>query len=179
MSVDKIVNKYEKDLFTDYQEDKEKLKVVGIEVVNNNEYLFLLDKYINWVCENRIKGTPDTFIEAACLMYCLIKNPRIKYEELGDCFDNMFGIINYRIAWDVALEIISEPTTYYEDKDGKWLPKKHEKVEIVVPEGLIDNNPLYKRILSTIFRDYLNNEMDYYIMQFSNMLHLIYLNCKK
>ena len=74
-----------------------------------------------------------------------------------------------------AFKIISEPTTYY--YDGLSLtPKKHPKVDIVVPKGLIDDNDFCKRIVDTIYSDLKNDKIS--ITQFSNLLYLLYLNCK-
>ena len=71
--------------------------------------------------------------------------------------------------------IISEPTTYYEDNKGLWVEEKHPKVNMV-PKGIIKNSELYERIRSTIYHDEMNDNRTS-IMQFSNLLHLVYLNC--
>lgn len=89
----------------------------------------------------------------------------------------MVSSINLNIAINCAFKIISEPSTYYEDDNGKWVEEKYPKVDIVVPDGLIKDSRLYNRIINTIYRDYENNKRTS-IMQFSNLLHLIYLNSR-
>ena len=131
---------------------------------------------MNWICNNRIVGKPDSFIIASCLMYSLISHPVIKINILDDAkyLEDIRFNINMDIAMNCVFEIISEPSTYFEEK-GIWVEKKHPKVKIIVPKGLIKDNPLYRRIINTIYRDELADKRTS-IMQFSNLLHLIYLN---
>ena len=125
-----------------------------------HRYLILFEKYLDWICKNRIKGKPDTFVIASCLMYSLMNR--------------------IMICTDVALKIISKPITYDKDEtNGEYtIPKCHPKKDIVVPEGLIQDNPLYSRIVRNIAKDYIANSDSRHIMQFSNLLQLIYLNCE-
>lgn len=161
------------------------LEEYGISISTDKDYLLLFEKYVNWISENRIEGKPDTFIEAACLMYSLIKMPRILInkdlvrlgERQGFSIEQSNLINNSQIAFEVALRLISEPSTYYKDEAGRWIEEKHSKVNIIVPDGLIKNNTLYDRILNTIVKDF-ETAMNYYVIQLSNLLHLIYLNCK-
>ena len=141
------------------------------------DYLITFSNYLDWICKNRITGKPDSFIIATCLMYSLIKKPKIVTEKLNYQIQEverfMFSI-NLDIAIHCALKIISEPTTYYEE-NGEWIEEKHPKVNISIPKGIIKNSDLYQRIINTIYQDYHANKMTS-IMEFSNLLHLIYLN---
>lgn len=151
-------------------------KDVFIESKNKN-YLILFEKYINWICKNRIKGKPDSFIIATCMMYALIKEPKWKLRNINSDIDEMqiFCInLNCKIAFDVAIKISSEPSTYYENSIGDWVEEKHPKVNMVVPEGMIKNSPLEERIFHSVAKDFIMG-MDLYVMQMSNILHLIYL----
>ena len=85
--------------------------------------------------------------------------------------------VNIEIAINCALEIISEPKTYYKDTNGNWVEEKHPKVDIVVPNGLIRDYKLYNRIRNAVYKDRYAHQTTS-IMQFSNLLHLIYLNCQ-
>ena len=129
--------------------DKELLNIFDINI--RPEYLISFDNYMDWVSKNRISGKPDSFIIASCLMYSLI-------------------------AIGCVFQIISEPITYYED-NLTWVEEKHPKVNIVVPSGIMKDGTLYQRIIATIYRDELEKKRTS-IMQFSNLLYLIYLNCQ-
>lgn len=143
------------------------------------EYLISFENNKDWICKTRIVGKPDIFIIASCLMYSIIDHPIITTkgtEDIAKLEDIKFSI-NLDIAMNCALQIISEPITYYEDSMGFWVEEKHSKVNIVVPNGLIKNSELYQRIINTIYHDDLADNRTS-IMQFSNLLHLIYLNCR-
>lgn len=151
-------------------------------------YLILFEKYLDWICKNRITGKPDTFIIASCLMYSLMNEIMIganenEIENYDEEIINLVHAINCQLAFDVALKIISEPITYDKDEtNGEYIvPKYHPKKDIVVPEGLIQDSPLYGRIIKNIAKDYITNNDSYndscHIIQFSNLLQLIYLNC--
>lgn len=164
--VQETLNKLEKELLCTF------------EINTSLEYLISFDDYKEWICRNRIVGKPDSFIIASCLMYSLIDHPIIAIkgtEEIEDLEGIKFSI-NLDIAMNCAFKIISEPSTYYQD-NFFWLEEKYPKVNIVVPNGLIKNSDLYQRIVSTIYHDDLENKRTS-IMQFSNLLHLIYLNCQ-
>lgn len=173
------------------KDEKEMEKYAKLSFSKDNDYLILFEKYLNVICENLIKGKPDTFIVATCLMYSLINKPRlislIDDDKAARLLDNpvalksanmMVSHFNCVIALDVALKLISEPITYYEDEKGECIEQKHPKVDIIVPEGIIEKSPLYSRICGSITNDHEVGE-DFSIIQFSNLLHLIYLNCKK
>ena len=148
-----------------------------------HHYLILFEKYLDWICKNRIKGKPDTFVIASCLMYSLMNRRMIfsdDVENFNEKISKLIITINCQLAFDVVLKIISEPITYDKDEtNGEYIvPKYHPKKDIVVPEGLIQNNPLYSRIVRNIAKDYIANSDSRHIMQFSNLLQLIYLNCE-
>ena len=148
-----------------------------------HHYLILFEKYLDWICKNRIKGKPDTFVIASCLMYSLMNRRMIfsdDVENFNEKISKLIITINCQLAFDVALKIISEPITYDKDEtNGEYIVRKyHPKKDIVVPEGLIQNNPLYSRIVRNIAKDYIANSDSRHIMQFSNLLQLIYLNCE-
>ena len=77
-----------------------------------------------------------------------------------------------------ALKLISKPSTYYENEEGKWIEEKHPEVKIVIPEGLIKNSDLSLRMqLSFMSTNTYGKTIP--IMQTSDMLHLLYLYCQK
>lgn len=148
-----------------------------LSVTSQYNYLITFSKHLDWICKNRITGKPDSFIIATCLMYSLIRNPKIITEksdyEIQELERFMFSI-NLDIAINCALNLISEPITYYEE-NGKWIEEKHPKVTISIPKGIIKNSSLHQRMINAIYQDYHANKMTS-IMEFSNLLHLIYLN---
>lgn len=155
----------------------ELLDVIKYEIDTSFKYLNSFDDKMVWICKNRIIGNPDSFIIASCLMYGIIDHPIVKTkitEDIQEVKDFMFSI-NLDIAMNCAFKIISEPSTYYKNELGIWTEEKHPKVNIEVPSGLIRNSELYQRIINTIYRDDLVDNRTS-IMQFSNLLHLIYLN---
>lgn len=141
------------------------------------EYLHSFENNKEWVCENRIVGKPDSFIVASCLMYSLIDHPILIINEDMPELKNLKFRINLEIAINCAFKIISEPITYYEDNRGLWVEEKHPKVN-VFPKGGIENSELYERIQVTIYHDEINDNRTS-IMQFANLLHLIYLNSRQ
>lgn len=79
-----------KNLYCDYismvdKETEEKLHNFSKELIDEleliidtkHDYLISFENKLNWICENRITGKPDSFIIATCLMYSLIEHPRI------------------------------------------------------------------------------------------------------
>ena len=156
--------------------EKEMLNAFDIDT--SLKYLFSFDDYTDWVCRNRIVGKPDSFILASCLIYSIVDHPIIKpkIEEKNTRIINLIFRTNLVIAMNCALQIISEPFTYYADK-FVLKEQKHPKVTIVVPNGLVKDSDLYERIICTIHSDKLRNNRTS-IMQLSNVLHLIYLNCQ-
>lgn len=157
---------------------KELIDELELVIDTKHDYLISFENKLDWICENRITGKPDSFIIATCLMYSLIEHPRITKTIRYDLpeVENMVFSMNLNIAINCAFEIISEPSTYYEDDNGKWVEEKHPKADIVVPDGLIKDSRLHNRIINAIYRDYENKRTS--IMQFSNLLHLIYLNSR-
>jgi len=158
--------------------NKLKDESLNVDMDTSLEYLISFSNKVNWICNTRIVGKPDSFIIASCLMYSLISHPVITVNKSDD--SEYLQAIRFSINMDVVMscvfEIISEPSTYFEN-NGIWVEEKHPKVNISVPNGLIKNSELYQRILNSIYRDELSDNRTS-IMQFSNLLHLIYLNCQ-
>jgi len=172
----KIVEETLKDFMNDLLEENASAFIV-ISTNSKRNYLKSFKENTDWVIKNRINGKPDSFIMASCLMFAIIENPLLLCRQKDlECANTVVYAFNCKIALEIALKIISEPITYYEDENGKWIPKKHPKVNITLPEGIIEKSPLESRIIKAIMDDFQTNE-NYYIMQFSNLLHLIYLNC--
>lgn len=129
-------------------------------------------------CE--IRGEPDTFIEASCMCEALIRFKCVGFDVASLAEDrdvrlcNEVGMINYRIALDVALAMI-EKASVYEEQDGKWVEiPKHMGKKMTVPTGIIPNAPLRERIIRGLAcRDL--GVKDFSTFEFSNTLHLIYL----
>lgn len=149
------------------------MELINVDIYTSLEYLISFSNNVNWICNTRIVGPPDSFIIASCLMDSLIRNPVIKIYDVDHnaYLKDMQFSINVNIAMSCVFEIISEPSTYFED-NGIWMEEKHPKVNIVVPNGIIKNSELYERIINTIYHEEIT------IMEFSNLLHLIYLNCQ-
>lgn len=167
-----IVYKQIKEILSEIEVEK-----IKIEIDTSCKYLIPFLENVEWVCNNRITGKADSFIIATCLMYSIIDHPIILMNKRDDEITKKIKIaINMEIAMNSALEIISEPITYIES-NGKWVEEQHPKVNIVVPKGIIKNYELYYRIRNSIYNDDTrNNRIS--IMQFSNLLHLIYLYCQ-
>lgn len=176
----KTQNKYYIDLVDRHvKETSDMFNTLNVDIDASLEYLISFSNKVNWICDSGIVvGTPDSFIIATCLMYSLISHPVItvnKSEDSEYLQDFRFSI-NMHVAMSCVFEIISEPSTYFKDNDV-WIEEKHPKVNISVPNGLIKNSELYQRILNSIYRDELSHNRTS-IMQFANLLHLIYLNCQ-
>lgn len=110
-------------------------------------------------------------------MYALIEKPiyRSKYAipELKAITEN----VNFSIAFEVALNILAEPVTYYSEKLGIKLEKNGQKNSITIPKGVLGSKSLRDSILKTLRKD---SKDYYYVSQMANMFHLIYLyNCKQ
>ena len=76
-----------------------------------------------------------------------------------------------------AFKIIEEPITYYKDSNEIFVEQKHPKVNNLAVKGIIKDSELCDRIIKTVYNDeYLEKRTS--VMQFSNLLHLIYLNSK-
>ncbi len=153
-------------------------EIESFDIDTSLEYLVFFDYCKKYICGRRNIKELDSFILASCLVYGIIYNPIIiskENQKVTKAKDSKF-YINVDIAMHCAFKIISEPTIYYYDADFSLTPKKHPKVDIVVPKGLIDDNDFCKRIVDTIYSDLKNDKIS--IMQFSNLLYLLYLNCK-
>ena len=84
--------------------------------------------------------------------------------------------INFNIAMNCAFKLISKPITY--DFENEVLTeKKHEKVNISLPKGIFQGDEFKNRIKFAILKDYFDKDYTY-ILQLSNLLHLIYLNSR-
>ena len=166
-----IVNVKVKEILNKYNIDLE-----DVYIDKSFAYLISFSNKLEWVKNYRITGEPDSFIIASCLMYGIIGTDVIELKKHDEKTDSDFKKrINIELAMNCALEIISEPITYYEG-NGVWVGAKHPKVIISIPKGLIKEEDLFHRIKKTIYTDdELDNRTS--IMQFSNLLHLIYLNC--
>ena len=119
----------------------------------DKDFLLAFEDYLNRICWEKNIKKPNSFVQAACLMYSLIS------EENVDDADTV------SFAMNCALEVISEPITYYY-QDGVWVEEKHPKVDIVVDDNLLDG------IKEEIMQDYKGRKTS--IMQTANLLHLIY-----
>lgn len=177
----KVQDKYYIDLVDRHVKEtlsKFKDTSLSVDIDTSLEYLISFSNKVNWICNTRIIGKPDSFIIASCLMYSLISHPVITVNKSDDSeyLQSIRFSINMDVVMSCVFEIISEPSTYFED-NGIWVEEKHPKVNISVPNGLIKNSELYQRILNSIYRDELSDSRTS-IMQFSNLLHLIYLNCQ-
>lgn len=176
----KIQYKYYVDLVDRHvKETLNKFKTsLNVDIDTSIEYLFSFSDKVDWICENRIVGKPDSFIIATCLMYSLMDHPVIMVNE-PEGIEYLYNIqfsINMDVAMSCVFEIISEPSTYFED-NGTWVEEKHPKVNISVPKGIIKDCELSENIFRDIWRDELAHKRAS-VMQFSNLLHLIYLNCQ-
>lgn len=163
-------------------------------------WLFLISGTIGYLFEGQSIGTKITLIAVSVIYtvagFAMMAKAGAKWEkqeaetkqkrllELEERYKYYIDLVNSQVQETLnkfekkllsAFEIISEPSTYYQD-NFFWLEEKHPKVNIVVPNGLIKNSDLYQRIISTIYHDDLGDKRTS-IMQFSNLLHLIYLNC--
>ena len=155
---------------------KNEAPTVNIDTSTSIKYLISFSNQLNWC--NKLVAKPNSFIIATCLMYSLISQPIIMVKESKD--NNPLETISFNINMDAIMasvfEIISEPKTYFEE-NGIWVEEKHPKVNISVPNGVIKNSKLHQRILFTLFWDEQHNNRTS-ILQFANLLHLIYLNCR-
>lgn len=146
-----------------------------------HRYLIVFEKYCDWVCKNRVSGNADSFIIASCLMYSLIRRAMIVTNDEKNYNEDVrmkLININCKLAFDVALQIISKPTTYDMDENREYrVIKIHPKKEIIVPEGLIEGDSLYDKIVRNLTKEDGVSDDVHLIMQFAYMLQLIYLNC--
>lgn len=118
-------------------------------VAEDKEYLLKFEDYLNMLS---IEKT-SSFIVATCLMYSLIDK------------NNVADSLEF--AMECVWKIISEPVLYYY-KDGEWLEKKYPKINLILPDNLLNS------IKKVIAQEYDVGRTT--IMQMANLLHLIYLN---
>lgn len=140
-----------------------------------HHYLIMFDNYISSKIEKS-----NTFTIAACLMYYLSQNKMIvccNPKEYNKDIELSLNVANCQLAFEVALQLISEPITVEKDSlTGKLVEKKHPKKNIIVPNGIIEESSLYGRIVYSLYNH--NDDYNISIMNFSNLLELIYLKCK-
>ena len=148
----------------------------AFDVNTSPEYLISFDDYKDWICESRVINKLDSFIIASCLMYSIIDDPIITIKgnkRIAELEELEFNI-NLDVAMNCALQIISEPVAYCDDHFAK-VERKNQKVN--ASDWLNKNSDLYQRITEAIYYDEQEDERTS-IMQFSNLLRLIYLNCE-
>lgn len=140
-------------------------------------YIEKFEENLEWIKEHFVTGELDSFTIASCLMSALIERKQIKFSLEEDMPTDLFSI-NYMIAFEVALKVISEPFVYEEDKQNcESIKKELEKRKIHISEGVIPSSPLSIRILNgTVINNIYGKNFD--IIQFSNLLHLIYIISK-
>lgn len=122
-------------------------------VIMDKDFLIAFEDYLNRICREKNIKKPNSFVQAACLMYSLISE-----ENVDDADDVSF-------AMKCALEVSSKPVTYYY-RDGEWVEENHPKVNIVIDKNLLDS------IKNEIVQDYKGRKTS--IMQTANLLHLMY-----
>lgn len=176
----KVQDKYYIDLVNKHVNEKMnkfKDKSQNFNIDTSLEYLIYFSDEVNRISQTKIEGKPDSFILASCLMYSLISRPVITIPSKDSEYVKYHILaINIDIAMNCVFEIISEPITYSE-KNGVWLEEKHPKVNISIQNGIIKDSDLCLRIFNTVYHDELSKKRTS-IMQFSNLLYLIYLNCQ-
>ena len=179
----KIVEEKQKSFIESLKEDDESCSLFTFKPTFAwlQEYQDRLD----FVKEERIRGTPDSFIEAACLINAIIEKYclEIEYDSVHSDVQSSFIYnrltmdFNLEIAFEVAFEMISNPKTFVEVSNGNWVESSNKKVIIQVPDGIIEKNPLFSRIKRSIYKDYIA-DCPISEMQLANMLHLLYLYCR-
>lgn len=167
----KVQYKYYIDLVNKHVNEKMnkfKDKSQNFNIDTSLEYLIYFSDEVNRISQTKIRGKLDSFTLASCLMYSLISRPVITIPSKDKEYVKSYILaINLDIATNCVFEIISEPITYSE-KNGVWVEEKHPKVNIDIQN---------RSIFRTVYCDELANKRTS-IMQFSNLLHLIYLNCQ-
>ena len=167
-----LVNKHVNEKMNEFKD-----KSQNFNIDTSLEYLIYFSDEVNRISKTKIGGKLDSFTLASCLMYSLISHPVITIPSKDREYVKSYILaINLDIATNCVFEIISEPITYSE-KNGVWVEEKHPKVNISIQNGIIKDSDLCLRIFNTVYHDELSNKRTS-IMQFSNLLHLIYLNCQ-
>lgn len=176
----KVQDKYYIDLVNKHVNEelnKFKDKSQNFNIDTSLEYLIYFSDEVDWISRNKSVEKPDSFILASCLMYSLLSRPVVTITSKdSEYVKSHILAINLYIAMNCVFEIISEPITYSK-KNGVWVEEKHPKVNIGIQNGIIKNSDLYLKIFSTVYHDEFSKKRTS-IMQFSNLLHLIYLNCQ-
>lgn len=147
----------------------------NVKLVQDLNYLRIFEKHFANISKNYIIGLPDTFIEASCLMFALIDCKQISFKLQSNESTELFKI-NYQIAFDVALILISCPTVYdLDEKMGKnYLSIKYDCIDIHIPKGLISNDTFFDRFVNSIALNDLYNE-SCSILSYANFFYLLYL----
>lgn len=136
--------------------------------------------YLEWISINQMticgKVYPlNSFIEASCLMYALIYKTRVDFTipKGEENVPDELTFINSRIALNSALKVIEKPITRRKDSFLEIGGEANPSANIFIPKGIDPNNTLYDAIIKILNIDI---HTDYSkILQFANMLHLIYL----
>ena len=136
--------------------------------------------YLEWISINQMticgKVYPlNSFIEASCLMYALIYKTRVDFTipKGEENVPDELTFINSRIALNSALKVIEKPITRRKDSFLEIGGEANPSANIFIPKGIDPNNTLYDAIIQILNIDV---HTDYSkILQFANMLHLIYL----
>lgn len=151
------------------------LDEINYEINTSCEYLISFEEKKDWICKNNNICKLDSFIIASCLVYSILEHPivTVKRVQNNENLEYINFKINFEFAMSCALKIISEPVTYYKDSIGNLTERKQQKVDIVVSEEVmkdIEENQM------TLNNNIIHHDNRTYIMQFSNLLHVIYLN---
>ena len=120
-------------------------------------------------------GFPDSFNQAACLLFAILECPVVKLEgedqETKDAEDG----INSSIAICSALELILEPTICFKYNDGKIRRDTWPKVKHPIPDGNVMNSVLGATILKRLEEEFYESKT-YSINWYANMFRNIYFN---
>lgn len=153
--------------------DQKTIDFFGISFVRTNDYLISFERYLNWVCQNRIGGEPNSFIVATCLMNSLLEHHRIVLKQKKTIHDEIKSVesdINLEIAMNCVLRIISTPITYTQNQTEEKL----NKVDITFLKKMIKNNKFNREIRKAIIQDHSNET----IVHIAHILYFIYLECQ-
>ena len=148
---------------------RERYNVSILQGVQGDKYLACYYQTMEDISEHDIIGPSNTFIRASCMCKALIQEGVVRFK-IDKEIPKEVLFINFDIAFAVACAMIKEPVTFCKDE-----VIKHPKLTaVVVPRGTIPDCPIRQSILEAMKRDYLNNHY-FSVMQFSNLLHLLYL----
>ena len=160
-------------------------RMINWEVTNISQNRYL-DEFRSIIKNNRVnqeielcEGNLDTFLQASCLVYSLIKHKKLHFN-INDDTPLEILMYNYRLAIDVAMEFIESNRIVSYDLDifgNCSVEKEHKNVKMRIPEGILPES-IYTLLCKSLARqDYYGNKMD--ILEFSVILQLVYcLNCE-